>query len=294
MLAATYTQGVASSFSIQEVATPEIESDEMLLRMRAASICGTDVKIVRSGHRKLQDGQRIVLGHEFVGVIDQVGSRVEGYCVGPAGGQWCPTPVAGSVRPACAARRTTVPPTRPSASIATADTPSWVRIPEPLHHAGQRHGVARGDLRQRGVAAGAILLCRQRRAVVAAGIGRYGRRVRCRSDRADARHVVPRCGCREVDIDRCPSESGWSVRAAWAAMWCSIRCEEDVVARVRQETDGQGANVVITACPAAEVQIAGRPIAGSLWPALSVRRTPQDAPALCRSIRTRSTTAISW
>ncbi len=66
MLAATYTQGVASSFSIQEVATPEIGSDEILLRVRAASICGTDVKIVRSGHRKLQDGQQIVLGHEFI------------------------------------------------------------------------------------------------------------------------------------------------------------------------------------------------------------------------------------
>ena len=71
-----------AAFSIEEIARPAIESDEILLRIRAASICGTDVKIVRSGHRKLRDGQRIVLGHEFVGVIEQVGSRVAGYRAG--------------------------------------------------------------------------------------------------------------------------------------------------------------------------------------------------------------------
>ena len=80
MLAATYMQGGA--FSIEEIARPAIERDEILLRIRAASICGTDVKIVRNGHRKLRDGQRIVLGHEFVGVIEQVGSDVSGYRAG--------------------------------------------------------------------------------------------------------------------------------------------------------------------------------------------------------------------
>ena len=80
MLAATYTQG--GTFAIDEVPLPRIESDEILLRVSAASICGTDVKIVRSGHRKLVEGQRIVLGHEFVGVIEQVGARVEGHEVG--------------------------------------------------------------------------------------------------------------------------------------------------------------------------------------------------------------------
>ncbi len=77
MQAATYTQGGA--FQIAQIPMPEIGSDELLLRIRAASICGTDMKIVRSGHRKLCDGQRIVLGHEFVGVVEQTGSRVEGF-----------------------------------------------------------------------------------------------------------------------------------------------------------------------------------------------------------------------
>jgi L-iditol 2-dehydrogenase len=80
MLAATYRQG--GELSVEEVPVPVIRRDEILLRVRAASICGTDVKIVRFGHRKLADGQRIVLGHEFVGVIEQLGSDVLGYRLG--------------------------------------------------------------------------------------------------------------------------------------------------------------------------------------------------------------------
>jgi threonine dehydrogenase-like Zn-dependent dehydrogenase len=80
MLAATYTQG--GEFAIEEISPPEMSGDGLLLRVTAASICGTDVKIVRHGHRKLQPGQRIVLGHEFVGVIERVGARVEGYRAG--------------------------------------------------------------------------------------------------------------------------------------------------------------------------------------------------------------------
>ena len=143
----------------------------MLLRMRAASICGTDVKIVQSGHRKLQDGQRIVLGHEFVGDIEQVGARVEGYCVGQRVGV---VPNAGCGRcEACMRGKANYCPTYTAFGIDRDGGHAEMGADSrPLHHAGQRHGVACGDLRQRGVAAGAFFLCRQWRAVVAIGIGR--------------------------------------------------------------------------------------------------------------------------
>jgi L-iditol 2-dehydrogenase len=80
MLAATYTQG--GVFAIADIPPPKIAADGMLLRVTAASICGTDAKIIRNGHRKLKPGQRIVLGHEFVGVIERVGQRVEAYRIG--------------------------------------------------------------------------------------------------------------------------------------------------------------------------------------------------------------------
>jgi L-iditol 2-dehydrogenase len=77
MLAATYTQGGA--FQLEEVPVPEIREDEILIRVRAASICGTDLRIIQHGHRKLQPGQKIILGHEFSGTIESVGKRVHGY-----------------------------------------------------------------------------------------------------------------------------------------------------------------------------------------------------------------------
>ncbi|MDD5199159.1 MAG: alcohol dehydrogenase catalytic domain-containing protein [Terrimicrobiaceae bacterium] len=69
MIAATYTQGGA--FRVMDVPVPEISEGEALLRVEATSICGTDMKILRAGHRKLTDGQRVVLGHEFAGVIEK-------------------------------------------------------------------------------------------------------------------------------------------------------------------------------------------------------------------------------
>jgi threonine dehydrogenase-like Zn-dependent dehydrogenase len=80
VIAATFTQG--GGLKIGEVPPPTIGDDELLLRVDATSICGTDVKIARRGHRKLQAGQTIVLGHEFVGTIEQAGRRVKHYSEG--------------------------------------------------------------------------------------------------------------------------------------------------------------------------------------------------------------------
>jgi L-iditol 2-dehydrogenase len=80
VIAAKYTQG--KSFEIGEVAVPLIAEDELLVRVEATSICGTDLKITQSGHRKLHPGQTIVLGHEFAGRIEQAGARVPDYPVG--------------------------------------------------------------------------------------------------------------------------------------------------------------------------------------------------------------------
>jgi L-iditol 2-dehydrogenase len=77
MISAIYTQGGAVAFT--EAPLPAIGEDEVLLRVDATSICGTDIKIARHGHRKLQPGQRVILGHEFVGTIQRAGLRVRGY-----------------------------------------------------------------------------------------------------------------------------------------------------------------------------------------------------------------------
>jgi threonine dehydrogenase-like Zn-dependent dehydrogenase len=80
MLAATYTQG--GRFEVKDVPVPTAGEGELLVRVTGSAICGTDLKIMRNGHRKLKSGQRIVLGHEFVGVIETVGNGVSGFAVG--------------------------------------------------------------------------------------------------------------------------------------------------------------------------------------------------------------------
>jgi len=80
MIAATFTQG--AGFAVREVARPEIRDGELLVRVGAASICGTDLRIVRHGQRKLSDGESVVLGHEFAGTIEAVGGGVTGYAPG--------------------------------------------------------------------------------------------------------------------------------------------------------------------------------------------------------------------
>jgi L-iditol 2-dehydrogenase len=80
MIAARYKPDVG--LDIGEAPVPAVGEDELLVRVEATAICGTDMKIVRSGHRKLRPGQSIILGHEFVGTIEQAGSRVTNYPVG--------------------------------------------------------------------------------------------------------------------------------------------------------------------------------------------------------------------
>ena len=80
MIAARYVPG--TGLEVGEAPVPAIGEAELLVRVEATSICGTDLKIVRGGHRKLRPGQTIILGHEFVGTIEQAGSRVSNYAVG--------------------------------------------------------------------------------------------------------------------------------------------------------------------------------------------------------------------
>lgn len=67
---------------MRDVPVPSVGRGDVLLRVGAASVCGTDVRIVRHGNRKLRDGQTIVLGHEFAGEIAEAGAGVTGYAVG--------------------------------------------------------------------------------------------------------------------------------------------------------------------------------------------------------------------
>ena len=70
------------ALELQDIPVPEITDDEMLVRVRAASICGTDVRMWRGGHGCVSEGHPLTLGHEFAGEIAKLGANVTGYSVG--------------------------------------------------------------------------------------------------------------------------------------------------------------------------------------------------------------------
>lgn len=67
---------------LREIPVPVIGEDEMLIRVRAASICGTDVRMLQNGYRNVSEDNPLTLGHEFAGDVAEVGARVRGYHLG--------------------------------------------------------------------------------------------------------------------------------------------------------------------------------------------------------------------
>ena len=67
---------------VESVPVPAIGPDEVLLRVLRANICGTDLRILHGGHRKYPAGVARIPGHEVVGEVAAVGERVAGYAPG--------------------------------------------------------------------------------------------------------------------------------------------------------------------------------------------------------------------
>lgn len=62
----------------KEVPTPEPDPGHVRLKVKAISICGSDIKRYLDGHRMYP----LILGHEVSGIIDRVGSGVSEKCIG--------------------------------------------------------------------------------------------------------------------------------------------------------------------------------------------------------------------
>jgi L-iditol 2-dehydrogenase len=75
MLAGVYRdRGVVRA---ERVAVPEPGAGEVRLRIEACGLCGSDLHTYHSGPDRVRPG--MTLGHEMVGVIDEVGDGVEGF-----------------------------------------------------------------------------------------------------------------------------------------------------------------------------------------------------------------------
>jgi L-iditol 2-dehydrogenase len=59
---------------LRELPVPEIDADSALMRVEAVSICGSDLRILRSGNPRVN--MPAVIGHETAGVIVKAGANV--------------------------------------------------------------------------------------------------------------------------------------------------------------------------------------------------------------------------
>jgi len=64
---------------VREVPEPKIKDDEVLIEVKAVSVCGSDLHIYHDSHPYWPP---VVLGHEFSGMIADVGKNVKGWKTG--------------------------------------------------------------------------------------------------------------------------------------------------------------------------------------------------------------------
>lgn len=68
---------------LEEVPVPQVNDDDVLIRIKKTSICGTDVHIYNwDAWSQKTIPVPMVIGHEFVGVVERVGERVKGFAPG--------------------------------------------------------------------------------------------------------------------------------------------------------------------------------------------------------------------
>ena len=65
---------------LEDVPVPKVRGDDVLIRVLKASICGTDVHIYNwDAWAQKAIPVPMIIGHEFVGVVDRVGDHVKGF-----------------------------------------------------------------------------------------------------------------------------------------------------------------------------------------------------------------------
>ena len=77
MLAAVYSG--AGKVECMDIPKPRVGDDDVLVKVKAAAICGTDLRIFKSGHFAIKEGEQRILGHEFCGEVSEVGTNVKAY-----------------------------------------------------------------------------------------------------------------------------------------------------------------------------------------------------------------------
>lgn len=67
----------AKDLRVDDVEKPVVDADEFLIRVKAATVCATDIRIYTYGDPRVRFPR--ILGHEFAGDIVEVGANLKGF-----------------------------------------------------------------------------------------------------------------------------------------------------------------------------------------------------------------------
>lgn len=67
---------------IEDIAMPELKDDEVLVKVMACGICGTDIHIFEGDEGAAAMPRGTVLGHEFSGIVEKTGRNVKNIKIG--------------------------------------------------------------------------------------------------------------------------------------------------------------------------------------------------------------------
>ena len=74
---------------VEEASVPQVGSQDVLIQVKACGVCGTDVHIYQGDKGAAEVTPPTILGHEFSGVVAEVGNQVKNFkpgdrvCVDP-------------------------------------------------------------------------------------------------------------------------------------------------------------------------------------------------------------------
>ena len=67
---------------LRDVNVPEINDNEILLKVKSSALCGSDIRMINNGYIGVNEASPRIIGHEFSGVIAKTGKNVKTYTVG--------------------------------------------------------------------------------------------------------------------------------------------------------------------------------------------------------------------
>jgi L-iditol 2-dehydrogenase len=274
--------GGVGQLELQDVPEPDLEPGGLLARVECCGICGTDYKLFHTENPRFPPGS--ILGHEFVATITEVSEGAEGFAAGDRVTMATTVPCG-----ECALCRRGRGNLCPNANCVGAAYPGAFaeRIPIAAHavRMGNVLKVPAGLSSEAGalteplscvVNAQEIATVGQGHSVVVVGCGPLG----CMQVQ-----VARARGARQViAVQRSRPRCELAARFDVDAVVCST--EEDVAERVRELTDGLGADRVIVAAPDRAAQEQSVELAAKCGVVSLFASLPKSAPGITFNSRT--------